>query len=169
MDIVDSFADKKLASEIGLGKFSLVDLTTTSEDEILKHKQLALLEMCLKHINARDFNNVMNNFTNAFIVAHECKLEKKLFDSFLSYVMRAKEKQELKPLFTQLINNISECEVNIMTYAEELEQRGMKQGIKQTQKQMVRELLNSGVDEKIIAKASNLNKKEIEAIKKSMH
>ena len=103
------------------------------------------------------------------MVAHKNKLEKKLFDSFLSYVMRAKEKQELKPLFTQLINNISECEVDIMTYAEELEQRGMKQGIKQTQKQMVRELLNSGVDEKIIAKASNLNKKEIEAIKKSMH
>ena len=93
VDIADSFADKKLASEIGLGKFSLVDLTTTSEDEILKHKKLALLEMCLKHINARDFNNVINHFVNAFIVAHKNKLEKKLFDSFLSYGGIAKVKK----------------------------------------------------------------------------
>ena len=79
--------------------------------------------------------------------------------------MRAKEKQELKPLFTQLINNISECEVDIMTYAEELEQRGMKQA----QQQMVLEMIKAGAEMKFIEKVSHLNKKEIEAIKKSMH
>ena len=87
--------------------------------------------------------------------------------------MRAKEKQELKPLFTQLINNISECEVNIMTYAEELEQRGIKQGVKQgiqqNQQQMVMEMIKEGINISTIEKVSHLNKKEIEAIKKSMH
>ena len=168
-DIVDLFANKDLISEIGIGKFGLIDLTVTHEDEILKHKQLALLEMCLKHINARDFNAVIDFIVNACIVANKDKISKKLFDSALSYLMNAKERKELNPLFIKLIDNLHECEVDIMTYAEELRLEGMQKGIQQNQQQMVRELLNSGVDEKIIAKASNLNKKEIEAIKKSMH
>ena len=52
-----------------------------------------------------------------------------------------------------------------MTYAEELRQEGeyhMAQN-------MARELLKSGVDESIVAKASHLSKQELDEIKKSLH
>ena len=172
-DIVDLFANKDLISEIGIGKFGLIDLTVTHEDEILKHKQLALLEMCLKHINARDFNAVIDFIVNACIVANKDKISKKLFDSALSYLMNAKERKELNPLFIKLIDNLHECEVDIMTYAEELKLEGMQQGIEkgiqQNQQQMVLEMIKEGLAISTIEKISHLNKKEIEAIKKNMH
>lgn len=161
IDILDLFADKKLVADIGLGRFNLVDLTVTSEDEILKHKQLALLEMCLKHINARNFNNVIGHILNAFIVAHKYKIDKKLFDSSISYLMNAKEYEELKPLFTQLVDNFNEYKGDIMTYAEELKLQGKKE--------MVQEMLKAGTEISFIEKVSHLSKKEIEKIKKTMH
>ena len=87
--------------------------------------------------------------------------------------MNAKERKELNPLFIKLIDNLHECEVDIMTYAEELRLEGMQQGIEkgmqQTQQQMVLEMIKAGAEMKFIEKVSHLNKKEIEAIKKNMH
>lgn len=168
-DILDLFADKHLVKYIGLGKFSLIDLTVMPDNEILKHKQLALLEMCLKHINARHFNNVINHILNAFIVAHDSKIDRKLFDSSISYLMNAKEYEDLKPLFGQLIDNFKEYEEDIMSYAEQLRQEGMQKGRQEAQHDMVLELLKSGVDEHLIVKASKLSPEEIEKIKKTMH
>ena len=180
-DIIDLFAHKDLISEIGVGRFGLIDLTVTPEDEILKHKQIAVLEMCLKHINKRDFEAVVDFIVNAFIVAHKDKISNKLFESSLAYLMNAKERKELNPLFTKLMDNLHECEVDIMTYAEELKlegmqkgiqqgiQQGMQQGMQQAQHQMVLEMIKAGADIKFIEKVSHLNKKEIEAIKKTMH
>ena len=91
--------------------------------------------------------------------------------------MNAKERKELNPLFIKLIDNLHECEVDIMTYAEELRLEGMQQGIEkgmqkgmqQTQQQMVLEMIKAGAEMKFIEKVSHLNKKEIEAIKKNIH
>ena len=72
-----------------------------------------------------------------------------------------------------------------MTYAEELRQeglqrgiqeglqrgiqRGLQRGIQEGEHHMARELLKSGVDESIVAKASHLSKQELDEIKKSLH
>ena len=47
-------------------------------------------------------------------------------------------------------------------------ERGIQEGELKTQK-MVKELLKSGVDEAIVAKASHLTKQQLEEIKKSLH
>jgi predicted transposase/invertase (TIGR01784 family) len=181
-DIKDLFADKELINDVYLGKFKLVDLTIMPEDEILQHQQLAIMEMCLKHIQARDFSNIiMEYILKAILVAHDSNLSKNLFDSAISYIMNAREGIELQPLFKQIIEHISEYEDDIMTYAEELRQEGMQkgrqegmqegihEGMQKGMHQMAKELLKSGVDESLIAKASHLSQKELDEIKKSLH
>lgn len=188
-DINILFAGGDLINKVGLGKFSLVDLTIKPESEILQHKQLALLEMCLKHIYVRDFNKVVGHVFNAFKVAHEHELSKKLFDSTLSYLMKAKEYEELQPLFTELTENFEDYKEDIMSYAESLKlegklegiqqgklegiqqgmQRGMQQGMQQGKLEMVQEMLKAGVELPLIEKVSHLSKKEIEKIKKTIH
>jgi len=49
-DIAELFADPELYKKIQLGKFKLIDLTTMSDEQILQHGMLALLEIFLKHI-----------------------------------------------------------------------------------------------------------------------
>lgn len=171
-NIRDLFADKELIDYIQPGSFKLVDLTVTPESEILKHKQLALLEMCLKHIQTRDFQKVVESIVNSLIVAHKNNLSKELFDSTLSYLMKAKDRVDLLPLFDKIIENISEYEEDIMTYAEELRQEGIKLG-KQEGVQLGKEeeriavakkLKQLGVSEKMIAEATHLTIKQIKTL-----
>ncbi len=164
-DIMELFADKDLINSVSLGKFKLIDLTIMPEYEILKHKQLALLEMCLKHIKNRDFVKIINYVLDSLIVAHENHLSKDLFDSTISYLAKAREYSELQPLFDEIIENISDYKEDIMTYAEELMQRGEQMA----QISMVQEMIRSGLELALIEKISHLNKKEIEKIKETMH
>jgi predicted transposase/invertase (TIGR01784 family) len=184
--IYELFAGDGLIDNIGLGNFSVVDLTVTLEHEILQHKKLALLEMCLKHISARDFINKDDYILESFMVARLNKISKKLFDSTISYLMRAREKHELQPLFGKLVESFADCkEENIVTYAEELlqqgrqqgrqegmqqgEQQGIKKGVSFAKLEMVKEMLKAGAELSFIEKVSHLSKKEIEQIKKTIH
>jgi predicted transposase/invertase (TIGR01784 family) len=172
-NIYELFADDSLIASIGLGNFSVVDLTIKSEAEILKHKKLALLEMCLKHISARNFVNKVDYILEAFRAAYADRISKKLFWGTVSYLTNAREHRELEPLFTKLIENFEDCEDNIMSYAEELLQQGMQQGMQKgehtTKLAMVKEMLKAGIELSLIQRVSNLSKKEIEQIKKTIH
>jgi len=180
IDILDLFADKQLIDGIGLGRFKLVDLTVMPENEILQHKKIALLEMCLKHIAVRDFSKVVKYILDAIIVAYNNNLNKSLFDSTLSYLIEAKEEHDLLPLFDKIIEHVSEYKEDIMTYAEQLRQEGRQQGRQEGLEKglekgrhdeklaVVKELLKAGVKENIIATSVKLSIKEIEKIKKEI-
>ena len=179
-DIKELFADREIIDKLPLGNFGLVDLTVMSNEEILEHGKLALLEMVMKHIHVRDFKQAVESIYKAVYISYVSEINKSLFDSVLSYLMKAREEQELQPLFAQIIESINDYKDDVMSYEETLIQRGlergrnegMERGIQEgelkTQK-MVKELLKSGVDEAIVAKASHLTKQQLEEIKKSLH
>ena len=176
-DIKELFADREIIDKLPLGNFGLVDLTVMSNEEILEHGKLALLEMVMKHIHVRDFKNVVKYIYNAVYIAHENEINKSLFDSFLYYLINARNKDELKPLFEQITNNINEYKGDVMTYAEELRQEGRQEGLErglqrgrlEEKQEMARELLKSGVDKSIVARASHLSEQELEQIQNSIH
>ncbi len=171
-ELRDLFADIDIIDKIPLGTFGLVDLTVMSNYEILKHGKLALLEMVLKHIHVRDFKKVVELIYNAVFIAYRDDIQKNLFDSAVTYLMKARKMSELKPLFEQIITSIDDYKGDVMTYAEELIQEGLQKGRQegmQMAQNMVKELLKSGVDESIVAKASHLSQKELAEIKKSLN
>ncbi len=164
-DIKELFADREIIDKLPLGNFGLVDLTIMSNEEILEHGKLALLEMVMKHIHVRDFRNVVRYLYNAVYIAHDNEINKSLFNSFLHYLINARNKDELKPLFEQITNNINEYKGDVMTYAEELR----KEGRQEEKQEIARELLKSGVDKSIVARASHLTEQELEQIQNSLN
>ncbi len=50
----DCFADPELAESVYRQAFPLVDITTILDEEILTHRQVALLQLVQKHIRTRD-------------------------------------------------------------------------------------------------------------------
>ncbi|HCZ8591247.1 TPA: Rpn family recombination-promoting nuclease/putative transposase, partial [Proteus mirabilis] len=54
MNWLDGFADPALAQQLYTRSFPLVDLSVLSDEEILTHKGVALLELVQKHIRTRD-------------------------------------------------------------------------------------------------------------------
>lgn len=171
-DILELCADKELMNNAPLGTFRLIDLTLIPDEEILQHGKIALLEMLEKHIRIRDFKQIEPLILAAIIVAYGGGINKSLFDSALSYLTNAREGNELEPLFKDIIENISEYEETIMTYAEELRREGELRGEQKAQaekQEIAKNLLKSGVDAKVVANAIHLSAQQIDELKKDMH
>jgi predicted transposase/invertase (TIGR01784 family) len=167
-DIMDMFSDKELAETVGLGKFKLIDLTTTDDNQILQHGKVALLEILQKHIRIRDFSNAIELIMSAILVAHDDNISKDLFESALSYMANAREIEDLEPLFKKILE-ISDYRETVMTYAEHYTQKGRQEGKQETQMEIAKQLLKSGVDSSIIASATHLSKSQIDALKETLH
>ncbi|MDQ5919987.1 MAG: hypothetical protein QG673_43 [Pseudomonadota bacterium] len=167
------FEDKELIKEFPVGSFRLVDLTVMPDEAIYRHGKIALLEMLQKHINVRDFRKSRAQIVHTVLVAYKDNISKELFDSAISYLTNAREGFELEPLFKEIIDNISEYEGTIMSYAEELEQKGIQKGMQkgrqEAEQEIAKNLLKSGVDAKVVANATHLSVQQINELKKSMH
>ena len=142
------------------------------DDEILQHGKTALLEILLKHIRARDFSQVIQLILQAVLVAYAYHISKDLFDSAVSYLVNAREREELEPLFNQIIIEVSEYKEVIMTYAEELKKEGEQRGIqlgkqegRQEEKlEVATNLKKLGASEKMIAEATHLTLEQIRTL-----
>lgn len=167
-DIAEIFADSELYQRLPLGKFQVVDLTVIPEDEILHHRKLALLEMAIKHIHARNFFAIMDSIIKALQIVHEEKITNSLVAGTLSYLGNAREKVEIKQLVEEIKNNIPDYEEYVMTYAEELRREGEQKGKQEEKQEIARNLLKSGVDTSIVAKATHLTIKQLEELKKTL-
>lgn len=168
-DIADMFADKELYQKAPLGTFGLIDLTVKEDEELLRHKKLALLEVTLKNIRKRDFNQAVDGLVQALQIAHAENINDSLVDGFISYLANAKESQELIPLFKKIKKEVPFYEDKIMTYAEELEQRGKQRGEQigeqKAKREIAKELLKSGVSDSVIATATHLTLDQIKSLK----
>jgi predicted transposase/invertase (TIGR01784 family) len=162
------FASKDLYNNAQLGKFKLVDLTVIEAEQILQHKKLAVLEMVLKHIHARDFTKAIDDVVKAIVVDLEDHLSDSLLQGTFNYLFDGREKADIAQLILKLKQTIpynKSTEEILMSYADELRQEGRQE----TQREIAKQLIESGVDYAIITKTTHLTVSELEKIKKNLH
>jgi len=172
LDIAELFDDVDAYKQAPLGVFRLVDLTVTEDNKILQHGKLALLEILLKHIRDRDFSKVIALIVEALKVGLDAQVSNSLFNSAFSYLMSAKETEDIKQLIKQINKEIPDLKENIMTYAEELmqkgEQKGKQEGIQlgkqEAQLEIAKSLLKSGVAEELVCAATKLSLEQIKPL-----
>jgi predicted transposase/invertase (TIGR01784 family) len=180
LDIASLFADYELYSRLPLGKFNLVDLTIIEDNEILQHGKLALLEILLKHIRERDFFEVVATVVRAFQIAHDANINIALINGAFSYVVHAREEDEIKELIKQIELQAEYYTEDIMTYAEALLKRGREEGMqegmqkgkhegKQEGKQeayrdIAKSMLKAGISLDIIKQVTSLSDYEITSL-----
>ncbi|PPK20426.1 ISNCY family transposase, partial [Klebsiella pneumoniae] len=61
------FADPQLASELYISPFPLVAVTVIPDDEIFRHRRVALLELIQKHIPQRDLMGIVEHLTTMLL------------------------------------------------------------------------------------------------------
>lgn len=64
---LDCFADPQLARELYASPFPLVDITVIPDDEIVRHRRVALLELIQKHIRQRDLMAIVEQLTTILL------------------------------------------------------------------------------------------------------
>lgn len=163
-DINDLFANKDLYQYIKLGKFKLIDLTVMDNEEIWKHQKIALLEVLAKHIYLRDFKELSAFVIQALKHVDKFGTDSKLLMATFSYLMDAREPDEIEFLIEQVKVETPYYEESIMTYAEKLKQEGRQEGLQQGMQQgllngkqdIVTNMLKSGMMPQDIAKCTGI-------------
>ncbi|MBN0387223.1 Rpn family recombination-promoting nuclease/putative transposase, partial [Pseudomonas aeruginosa] len=61
------FADPDIARQIYGEDFPLIDITSTPDDEIMRHRRVAMLELLQKHIRQRDLMGIVEQLTTILL------------------------------------------------------------------------------------------------------
>ncbi|MGV7962872.1 Rpn family recombination-promoting nuclease/putative transposase [Photorhabdus tasmaniensis] len=175
---LDCFDDPALAKEIYSGPFPLVDVTVISDDEILTHKRVALLEMVQKHIRQRDMAELLQELV--ILLTYDYYTDEQL-KSVLNYLLQAGDTADPEGFIRRLAEQSPKYEEVLMTIAHKLEQKGhqkgfiegrqegLQEGLHKGEKQGILKIactmIDMGIDRETIMKTTGLSQNELEQIR----
>jgi predicted transposase/invertase (TIGR01784 family) len=127
-NIFDCFSDKKLAQEIFLNAYPLIDITVIPDEELRTHKSIALLELIQKNIHQRDALEFVQDIAGQLA---QNILTDELFNSLLYYISQEGESKHFEHFYSRLADALPHYRENIMTLSQQLQQKGLEQGLQQ--------------------------------------
>ncbi|EMQ2878949.1 Rpn family recombination-promoting nuclease/putative transposase, partial [Vibrio navarrensis] len=170
---LDEFEHPEIAKALYSQEFPLVDVTVIPDDEIIRHKRVALLELVQKHVRQRD----LLDFTETVVtLLLERLITANQLDSLVEYLLRVGETSNLEDLMRTLAEQVPEHEEKFMTVAEQLEARGREQGLQQGLQKgrqegeqeakvaIAKKMLATGLDKALISETTGLSEQELLAL-----
>ncbi|CAK1772115.1 recombination-promoting nuclease RpnB [Vibrio crassostreae] len=174
MNWLKGFANPDQAKALYTQDFPLVDVTVISDDDIMQHRRIALLELVQKHARHRDIMDFLEPLVTLLLTDYTTD---KQVQSLMSYLLQVGETNNLEALITSLASSVPKHEETLMTIAEQLrqqgEQRGRQEGIQlgeargrqegrqETLNEMARKMMLNGMDQQAIIDVTGLSKDEL--------
>jgi predicted transposase/invertase (TIGR01784 family) len=153
-DIIDCFENKKLAQETFLKPYPLIDITIIPDEELRQHDGLAILELVQKNIHRRDALEFVKDI--ALQVAKQF-LSHEQFNSLLYYVSQEGESKNFDQFYLSLAEALPNYRADIMTLAQQLEQKGLQRGHEKARHEMAKNLLAEGFSLDLAKKVTRLS------------
>jgi len=173
-EIWDCFADPELAKQWSLKPFRLVDLTVMSDEEIHRHGLASVMEMLLKHSrDERVVGWLKKMIADGKLTIIYSTIGKPYVKDIGTYIVdrcgNEKHPEELKEAIALIVDAVPpEIGEEIMTFAQQLEQRGMQQGMQQgMQKErqaIAKNMLAEGADLQFVKRTTHLSDEELEQL-----
>lgn len=123
---LDGFKHPELAANLYSGNFPLVDVTVIPDDEIMGHRSMAALTLLQKHIHRRDLSDLLDNLV---ILLLREPLTRQQVNSLINYLLQAGETSDAGAFVQDLAQRVPQYEEELMTIAQQLEQKGIEKGI----------------------------------------
>ncbi|MCG9692910.1 Rpn family recombination-promoting nuclease/putative transposase [Vibrio sp. Isolate22] len=174
MNWLKGFANPDQAKALYTQDFPLVDVTVISDDEIMQHRRIALLELVQKHARHRDIMDFLEPLVTLLLTDYTTD---KQVQSLMSYLLQVGETNNLEALITSLASSVPKHEDTLMTIAEQLRQQGEQRGIQrgrqegiqlgeakgrqETLNEMARKMMLNGMDQQSIMDVTGLSKDEL--------
>ena len=161
-DIMDRFAQPELARHYFMQPFTLISMRDTPDDEIMKGKLTAAVELIQKHITARDITLYIEDLIKIGALRRLYQIDGDLLLSMLKYITMKGQISQPEQLFNKLVEHLPGEENEMATIAEHFEQKGKLD--------VAKNLLALGkLTPKEIAKVSGVSTDEIENLKNKKH
>jgi predicted transposase/invertase (TIGR01784 family) len=123
---LENFDDPEAARALYGTPFPLVDVTAIPDDEILRHKRVALLELVQKHIWQRDLLELLEPFADLLRIASATDEQ---LETLLNYMLQTGNTADPEGFTERLIHlSPNEHREKMMSIAEQLKQIGRKEG-----------------------------------------
>ncbi|MBS5158942.1 MAG: Rpn family recombination-promoting nuclease/putative transposase [Klebsiella variicola] len=119
------FADPALAKTLYSNDFPLVDLTVMPDNQIARHRRMAMLELLQKHIRHRDLAELQ---VPLIALMTQGYLTEAQLNTLLRYMLQAGTTEHPGALIRTLAAQSPRHKELMMTIAEWLEEKGRKQG-----------------------------------------
>lgn len=167
---LDEFDDPALAKTLYCGEFPLVDVTVIPDDEIMGHRSMAALTLLQKHIHRRDVSELLDKLTLLLLTE---TLTREQVHSLISYLVQAGEAVDPEVFVRELAQRVPQHGDELMTIAQQLEQkgieigeqRGIEKGEREATLKIARTMLENGIEPRSVMKMTGLTEDEIQQLR----
>lgn len=153
------FASPGTAQKLYTGDFPLIDVGAIDDDEIMKHRRMALLELMLKHAQTRD----MAELTEQLV-------------TLMNWMLQTGDTARPEAFLQELARRSPQHEEILMTIAQRLEQkareegiqlgeqRGIEKGEREATLKIARTMLQSCIDRNTVMAMTGLTEEDLRRI-----
>lgn len=175
---LDEFSDPVLAAGLYGSAFPLVDVTVIPDEEIAGHRTMAALTLLQKHIHQRDLIEILDKLASILLAGY---LSSSQLISLIHYILQAGETSDAKAFVRELAQRMPQQEEELMTIAEQLEQKGIEKGMEkgiekgiqlgrqagrnEGKLEVARRLLEMGMASESVQQATGLSEAELAQIR----
>ncbi len=160
------FDDPTLAKQLYSEDFPLVDVTIIPDEDIMQHRSMAALTLIQKHIRERDLSDLMDRLVTTMLTTD---MTRQQVISLINYMVQAGNTSNAEAYVRQLAQRVPQHGDELMTIAEQLEQKGIEKGSKEGRREatlaIARELLQNGVELDIVMKSTGLSEEELAGLR----
>ncbi|STR95143.1 putative transposase [Klebsiella pneumoniae] len=139
---LQEFDDPALAEKLYTGDFPLVDVTVIPDEEIMGHRSMAALTLLQKHIRQRDLAELTDRLSAILLAGY---LSSPLVISLIHYIIQAGESADAQAFVRALALRVPQHEEELMTIAQQLEQKGIEKGIQKGIQKGIEEGIQKGI------------------------
>jgi len=123
---LQEFSCPEEAKNLYSNDFPLVDITVIPDEEIMEHRSMAALTLLQKHIHQRNLTELMDKLValllNEYLALPQVR-------TLINYIVQAGDTADAETFVHELALRIPKYEDELMTIAQQLEQKGIKKGI----------------------------------------
>lgn len=171
---LDEFDDPQLAGTLYSGAFPLVDVTVIPDDDIMNHRSMAALTLLQKHIHRRDLADLLDRLAATLVTSH---LTGQQLVSLINYLVQAGETDDAEAFVRNLAQRVPQHEDELMTIAQQLEQKGIEKGLEKGLTQgrvegereatlkIARAMLQKGLDNQTVISLTGLTENDLNQIR----
>ena len=122
---LDEFDDPETARQLYGAGFPLVDITVVSDDEIMQHRRVALLELVQKHIRERDLMVLVDKLVALLIKGHANDSQ---VETLFNYLVQSGSAPRFEAFIREVALRVPQHKERLMTIAECLRESGRRTG-----------------------------------------
>lgn len=173
---LDGFSNPELVGKVYSNTFPLVDVTVIDDHDIMNHRRMAALTLLMKHIRQRDMMELLDNLPRVMVEW----ISPEQVRILIHYMVNAGEAPA--PEFMRaLAERLPQHEDELMTIAQQLEQKGIEKGIQLGEQrglekgrhegklegklEVARTMLQNGLDRNTVMKMTGLSEDDLAQIR----